>query len=149
VRLISLICHTRIVIGGHPCGFVAFFDNLTIQNIGKNRCWHVQMMLLEQMLAQWWHPVASSEALDLLHRAMRAALYFSIALVIKTASFVRVFVDCCLFACCPGRCWGNTEGVVAQCRHPVASRVALNMPHLAMPSVLLRRTVVVIKTASG
>jgi hypothetical protein len=29
-------------------------------------------MLLEQVLAQWWHPVASSEALNHLYWAMRA-----------------------------------------------------------------------------
>jgi hypothetical protein len=28
-----------------------------------------------QALARWWHPVASSEALDVLHRAIRPALY--------------------------------------------------------------------------
>ncbi len=72
-------------------------------------------MLLEQVLAQWWHPVAFSEALDLLHREMRMVLYCRIAMAIKTASFVGVFVDCCLFACCPGRRWGNTEQVAAQC----------------------------------
>jgi hypothetical protein len=80
---------------------------------------------------------------------MRAVSYRRIAMAIKTASFVGVFVDCCLFACCPGRRWGNTEQVVAQCRHPVASRVALNMPHWAMLSVLLRRTAVAIKMAGG
>jgi hypothetical protein len=26
----------------------------------------------------------------------------------KTATFLGVFVDCCLFACCPGGRWGNT-----------------------------------------
>ena len=66
-------------------------------------------MLSEQVLARWWHPVASSEVLDLLHWAMRAVLYRRITMAIKTASFVGVFVDCCLFACCPGGCWGNTE----------------------------------------
>jgi hypothetical protein len=45
-------------------------------------------MLLEQVLAQWWHPVASSEALDLLHWAMRVVLYRRIAMAIKTANFV-------------------------------------------------------------
>ena len=115
---------------------MAFFDNLTMKNIEQNRCWHVPFMLSEQVLAQWWHPVASSEALDLLHRAMRAVLYRRIPMAIKMASFVGVFVDCCLFACCPGGCWGNTEQVVARCRHPVASRVALNILHWAMPSVL-------------
>ncbi len=61
------------------------------------------------------------------------------------ATFLGAFVDCCLFACCPGGRWGNTEQVVAWCRCPVASGVALDMPHWAMPSVLLRRTAVAIK----
>jgi hypothetical protein len=53
--------------------------------------------------------------------------------------FLESFVDCCLFACCPGGRWGDPEQVVAQCQHPVASEVALDMPHRVMPSVLLRR----------
>jgi hypothetical protein len=60
-------------------------------------------------------------------------------MAIKTATFLGAFVDCCLFACCPGGRWGNMEQVVAQCQHPVASGVALDMPHQAMPSVSLRR----------
>ena len=102
------------------------------------------LMLSERVLTRWWHPVASSEALVLLHRAMHAVSYRRIAMAIKTASFVGVFVDCCLFACCPGGRWGDTERVVARCRHPVASGVALVMPHWAMPSVLLWRTAVTI-----
>jgi hypothetical protein len=74
------------------CGLFRQFDDEKHQ---KNRCWHVPFMLSEQVLAQWWHPVASSEALDLLQRAMRAVLYRRIAMVIKAASFVGVFVDCC------------------------------------------------------
>jgi hypothetical protein len=93
--------------------------------------------LLEQMLARWWHLVASSEALDLLYWAMCPVLYRRTTVAIETASFLGVFVDCCLFACCPGGRWGNTEQVVARCRRPVASGVALDMPHWAMPSVLL------------
>jgi hypothetical protein len=93
--------------------------------------------------------MVSSEALDLLHWVMHAVTYWRITMAIKTASFVGVFVDCCLFACCPGGHWGNTEQVVAQWWHPVASGVALDMPHWAMPSVLLRRTAVAIETAGG
>ncbi len=70
-------------------------------------------MLLGIILALWWRPVASSEALDLLHWAMRAVTYRHIAMAIEMAIFARVFVDCCLYACCPGGCWGNTEQVVA------------------------------------
>ncbi len=66
-------------------------------------------MLLDVILAQWRRPVASSEALDLLHQAMHAIMYWHIAMAIKTASFVGVFVDCGLFACCPDSLWGNTE----------------------------------------
>ncbi len=96
-------------------------------------------MLSSVILAQWRRPVASIEALDLLHRGMRAVTYRRIAMAIKMAIFAHVFVDCCLYACCPGGCWGNTEQVVTRCQHPVASVVALDRLHRAMPSVLLRR----------
>jgi hypothetical protein len=78
------------------------FDN---ENIKKRCLSHVQFMLLDIILAQWWHPVASSEAMDLLHWAMHAVTYWRIAMAIKTATFLAVFVDCCLFACCPGSHW--------------------------------------------
>ncbi len=106
-------------------------------------------MLLGIILAQWRRPVASSEALDLLHRAMHVVMYRCITMAIKMTSFAGVFVDCCLYACCPGGRWGDTEQVVAQCRRPVASGVAVDMPHQGMPSVLLWCTAVAIKTASG
>jgi hypothetical protein len=80
---------------------------------------------------------------------MRAITYQRIAMAIKTASFLVVFVDFCLFACCPGSRWGNTEQVVAQFWRPVASGVALDMSHPAMPSVLLWRTAVAIELAGG
>ncbi len=104
-------------------------------------------MLLGIILARWQHPVAFSEALDLLHQAMHAVMYRRIAMAIKMASFAGVFDDCCLYACCPGSRWGDTEQVVTQCRRPVASGVAVDMPDRAMPSVSLRRTAVAIKTA--
>ncbi len=106
-------------------------------------------MLPDTILAQWWRPVATGEALDLLHWAMCAVTYRRIAMAIKKATFLGVFVDCCLFACCPGGRWGDTWQVVAQWQHPVASGVALDMPHQAMPSVLLRHTAVAIETAGG
>ena len=81
------------------------FDN---ENIKKKHCNHVHTMLLGIILAQWQRPVASSEALDLLHRAMHAVAYRRIAMAIKTATFLGVIVDCCLFACCPGSRWGDT-----------------------------------------
>ncbi len=110
------------------------FDN---ENIKKKRQSHVQFMLSDIILARWRRPVASSEALDLLHQVMHAVTYRRIATAIKTASFLSVFVDCCLFACCPGNCWGNTEWVVARCRCPVASGVALDMPHWLINKLLI------------
>ncbi len=119
------------------------------ENIEKIRRSHVPTMLLGIILAQWWRPVASSEALDLLHRAMHAVTYRRIATAIKTAIFVGVFVDCCLYACCPGGRWGDLEQVVTRCRHPLASGVALDMLHRAMPSVLPGRTAVAIEMANN
>jgi len=44
-----------------------------------------------QALARWQHPVASSEALDVLHRAMRLASYHCIAMAIEIASNSSAF----------------------------------------------------------
>jgi len=38
-----------------------------------------------QILAQWWRPVASKVALDMLHRAMRLALHRRIVIAIEMA----------------------------------------------------------------
>jgi hypothetical protein len=43
------------------------------------------------ILAQWWHPVSSSKALDLLHQAMHTLTYRCIVMAINTASKVGVF----------------------------------------------------------
>ncbi len=110
-----------------------FFYGFGDEKHQKNRCSHVPFMLSDIILTQWRHPVASSEALDLLHWAMCAVTYRRITMAIKTASKLGVFVDCCLFACCPGGRRGNTKQVVAQWRRPVASKVALDMPHWVMP----------------
>jgi hypothetical protein len=82
---------------------------LTMKNNTKN--WHryVPLLLLEQILTQWWRPVASSEALDLIHWAMSAVMYQRITMAIKTASKVSVFFHCCFACCYHGGHWGNTE----------------------------------------
>jgi hypothetical protein len=80
---------------------------------------------------------------------MPAVTYQHIAMAIKTASKVGLFVHRCLFACCPGSLQGNTERVVTQGWRPVASKVALDMLHWAMPSVLPRRTAAAIKMANN
>ena len=93
--------------------------------------------------------MASSEALDLLHQAMCAVTYRHIAMAIEMAKKVGVFFDCCLFACFPGGCWGDTEQVVAGWPHPGALEVALDMPHRAMPSVLPQSTPMAIEMAKN
>ncbi len=93
--------------------------------------------------------MASSEALDLFYRAMHAVSFWCIAMAIKMASKVGVIVGCCLFASCPGGRRGDTEQVVAQWRHPVASEVALDMLHWAMLSVWPQSTAVAMKMANG
>jgi hypothetical protein len=94
---------------------VTFSYGFDDENIKKNRRSHVHTMLLGIILTQWQHPVASSEALDLLHWTMHAVTYRRITMAIKMASFAGLFVDCCLYACCPGGRWGNTEQVVTRC----------------------------------
>ena len=144
--LISLICHTPIVIRGYPCALWPF---LTIWR------WKTSNETGFGMSPLCYRRKCSPKGgiqwllVYLLYWVMHVVLYRRIVMAIETAIFVGVFVDCCLFACCPGWRWGNTEQVVAQCQHPVASGVALNMPHWAMSSVLLRRTAVAIKTADG
>ncbi len=128
---------------------VTFFYNLTMEKLERNRCMRDQLQLLAAILPQWRRQVASSEALDLLYWIMHVVLYQHIAMAIKTASKVGVCFHCHFICCCPGGRWGNTEQVVAQWRCTVASGIALDMPHWAMPSVLLWRTTVAIKMASG
>ncbi len=62
-----------------------------------------RLQLLAAILAQWQRLVASNKALN------RAVLYQRTAAAIEMATFLGAFVDCCLFACCPGSRWGNTE----------------------------------------
>jgi hypothetical protein len=44
-----------------------------------------------QALNQWWHPVASSEALDVLHQAMGPALCPHIRMALEIASDLPIF----------------------------------------------------------
>ncbi len=78
------------------------------ESIKKKHPSHVRFILSDIILARWQRPVASSKALDILHWAMHAVLYRGTAAAINMATFLGVFVDCCLFACCSGGRWGNT-----------------------------------------
>ena len=55
----------------------------------------------------------------------------------------------CSVDCHPGGRWGKMERAVAQWQHPVASGIALDMLHPAMPSILHHCTVMAIEMASN
>jgi hypothetical protein len=68
-----------------------------------------QLQQLAAILARWQRLVAFNKALNLLYWAMCAVLYWRTAAAIKMATFLGAFVNCCLFACCPGSRWGDME----------------------------------------
>jgi hypothetical protein len=101
-----------------------------MKKLGKNWCFFFsQCLLLAAILAQWWQPVASIVALNHLYQAICAVLFRFIMMAIKMASKVGVLFGCCFDDNCPGGRWGNAEQVVARCQCPVASGVAVDMPH--------------------
>jgi hypothetical protein len=79
---------------------------MTMKNIDKNPHRYVPFMLLDIILAQWWRPVAYSEALDLLHCATHPVTHLCIAMVIKMASKVGVLFHHHFVCCCLDGCWG-------------------------------------------
>ncbi len=99
------------------------------------------------MLAGWWHPVASSEALDPLHRVMHAVLCRHIALAIRTAHKVGVFNHCCVVDCRRGIRGSDREQVVTRWRRPVAFDMTLDILHWEMPHELLQCLCMAIKMA--
>ncbi len=70
-----------------------FFVSFKIDDLGGDRG------NMAQALAQWQHLVASSEALDVVHWAMRSALYHCIRIATKIASRGGTFVRCCHLFC--------------------------------------------------
>jgi hypothetical protein len=97
------------------------FNMLRMKNINTNRHRYVPFMLFDILLALWQCPVASSEALDLLHWVMHAVMYQCIAMAIKMAKKIGEWFCHCFVCWCPGGLWGNTEQVVARWQRPVAS----------------------------
>jgi hypothetical protein len=72
-----------------------FFNYFTMKKLKKKQHMHDQLHLSAAILAQWWHPVAYSEALDLLHWAMQVVTYRCITMAIKIATKVGVFLHRC------------------------------------------------------
>ena len=71
-----------------------------------SRCW----CNTAQALAQWQHPVAPSEALDVLYRAMRPLLYRCVRMAIEIASNLPAFLVL-LIHCCPLTWLNNTVAI--------------------------------------
>ncbi len=65
--LFRLICHTPIKNKGLSVNPLPFLTILTMKTSKKIHRSQVRFMLLDIILTRWWHPVASSETLDLLH----------------------------------------------------------------------------------
>jgi hypothetical protein len=123
---------------------------LNMKKHTKKQRSYVQLILSELILAQWWHPVASVKALNLLYQAMRALAYRRIAMAIGMASKVGAFFIVVVLYVTPvaGGRRGNTQRILAQWRLPVAYTKALNLLHWSMHSTLPRRIRRAIKTAS-
>ncbi len=107
-----------------------------MKNNAKNQHIDDRLMISDQILARWRHSVASSEALNLIHRAMREVYCWCIAMTIGMASKVGVFFHCYCFEWDLCGRQGNMERVVALWQHPVASNKALDVLHQAMHTVL-------------
>ncbi len=113
---VRLICHSPIKNRGLSVYPRPFSTSLMMKNIKENWRMHDQLLLLAAILTQWRHPVASSEALDLLNWAMCTVSYWRTATAIKMASKFGAFFHCCCVSCHPGGRQGNTEQIVAQWR---------------------------------
>ena len=70
-------------------------------------------------------------------------------MAIETASKEGTFLHRCCVNCCPGGWRGDMERLVTGWRHSVASGETLIMLHLAMRSILHRRTAMDIEMAHG
>jgi hypothetical protein len=88
------MCHTPIVIRGHPFTLWPFSQG----NKRNNQRWHVRLMLSEQVLARWRLLVALRKAMNLLYQAMHTVWYHCTTAAIKTAHKVGTFVVDVLFA---------------------------------------------------
>ncbi len=109
---------------------MTFLYELTMKKLVKNRHMRDRLQLSAATLAQWWHLVASNKALNLLHQAMCAVTHRRIAMAIKTASFLVVFVDCFFVCLLPWRPLGQYRA--SSCPMPVSSSFRSSPGHAAL-----------------
>ena len=135
--LIRLMCHTPIVIRLGQLN--PFFNDLMMKYTPKIWVGMSDWCLLEQVLAQM---EAFSGFYD---SPVPPSLGNVCGLVPGQQS--QYILHCCFVCCCPGNHWDNMEQVVAWWWHPVASRIALDMLHWVMHSILLQCIQVTIEMA--
>ena len=100
---------TPLVLNGVLLSPWAPFQQVDDEKLTKNWCIIDQLQLLAVILTQWWCPVTSIEALDLLYWAMCAVRYWRTAMAIEMTSKNGVF-----FVCDPVGRRGNTVQILAQ-----------------------------------
>ena len=134
VLLVSLICHTHIVIRGQHVNLSSF----SRWNVRNNRSWRVRLgnirasarlMVAFSGFYESHEPPPSSDAWGIVpsHREGH-----------KNGQQSGYMFHHCWVDCCSGGRLSDMEQVVARWRHPVASGEALVMLHQAMPHVLLQ-----------
>jgi hypothetical protein len=96
-------------------------------------------VISEQVLNRWRCLVAFMKAMNLFQWAMHVVYYHRIAMTIETAIKWVHILHLCFVCCRPGSRQSDKERVVTRWQCPVASGVALDMLHWAMPHVLLQR----------
>jgi hypothetical protein len=101
-----------------------------MKNIDKNWCRYVPYMLLDIILAQWWRPVASSVALDLLLWAMHAVTYRHIAMVIKNGQQSRCIFSSSFVCLLPW--WRQDQNGASSCPMAASSGFSYSPGHAAL-----------------
>jgi hypothetical protein len=133
------MCHTFIVIRGLDVTMIPFVASWWWKNSEKTRRIGDRLQLSAAILAQWWWPVTSIEALDHLYWEMCTVSYRRISAAVKMASNYGTFFDCCFVCCCPGGRWSNRTWTLTRWRHPVAFGLAMDPLHQVMQAVLYQR----------
>ena len=136
--LVSLICHTPIVIRGQHVNWSSF----SLSNVRNNRSWRVPFYNIGASAC----PMVAFSGFNESHKPPPLIVlpHRNGHQNSQQRGYVlhHRFVDCR-----HGGHRGNTEQVVARCQHPVASDVAVDMLHRAMPHVPLQRLRTAIKMA--
>ena len=142
--LVSLICHTLIVIRGQHVNSSPF----SRWNQRDNRRWRVRF----DAIGVSAHPMAVFSGFNESHEPPPSGDARGIVPPHRpghrNGHQSGYMLHQCYVDCCPGGCRGNTEWLVDRWRLPVASYVTLVMLHQVMPHVSLQCLRMAIEMAS-